>query len=57
MVRRQVITIGEANEPVDLNYSSVMEVMRLYGVKDKKDCFEKVCRLFNASLEYRRRNR
>ena len=31
--------------PVDINHSAIHEAMRLYGIEDKKKCFEKVLTL------------
>lgn len=45
--QRQVITAGEANEVIDLNYQTVKTMMDLYGVKDQRSVFELVCKTFH----------
>ena len=49
-VKNQVITIGMEGKPVALNYQSVKMVMDLYGVKNQKDCFDKVVKVFSYYL-------
>jgi hypothetical protein len=33
------------NGPIGLNQQTIHEAMRLYGIENKRDCFEKVLRL------------
>ena len=49
MVRNQVITFhnGRNDTVIDLNYPAVKMIMDLYGVKNQRDCFEKVLRVFH----------
>jgi hypothetical protein len=42
-----------AGMPVDINHQAVHEAMRLYGVQDRKGCFEKVLRLSSHFIEKR----
>lgn len=57
LVRRQVITMGEAHEPIDLNQLAVWKLIDEYHVKDRVGCFEKVNRLFQVTLAESRKNR
>ena len=41
LCRRQMIFAG-LGEPVDINHMAVHEAMRLYRVRDRRDCFERV---------------
>ena len=50
-VRGQVIAVGMEGKVIDLNYPAVKMVMDLYGVKNQKDCFEKVVRVFHHFLK------
>jgi len=52
-VRNQVVTVfnGERNVVIDLNYPAVKMVMDLYGVKNQRDCFEKVLGTFHHFLK------
>lgn len=52
-VRNQVITVfnGERNVVIDLNYPAVKMIMDLYGVKDQRNCFEKVIGTFHHFLK------
>jgi hypothetical protein len=43
IVRHQFI-VGMGG-PIDVNHLSIHEAMRLYGIKNKKECFEKVLTL------------
>ena len=40
-VRGQVVTAGNG-QVIDLDFNAVKTVMDLYGVRDQRDCFEKV---------------
>ena len=42
MVRNQFITAGGDNLPMDLNMSTIIDVMNLYDTKDKPDTLRKV---------------
>lgn len=42
LVRNQVITAGPDNMPIDLNYGTVLDIMDLYGVTDKRYVLESV---------------
>jgi len=46
-VRNQAIFGGMDAVPIDLNYQSVQFVMDLYGIKNQKDCFEKVLKAWH----------
>ena len=46
-VQGQVITAGARNEVVDVNHVSIHEAMSVYKVKDRRDCFEHVVKLFH----------
>lgn len=48
--RKQLIFAG-MGEPVDINHGAVHQAMRLYRVKDKVECFEKVLELSDHMLE------
>ena len=52
-VRNQVVTVfnGERNVVIDLNYPAVKMVMDLYGVKNQRECFEKVLGTFHHFLK------
>ncbi len=50
LVKRQVITAGETNEVIDLNYQTVKTMMDLYRVKDQRAVFQKVCAAFHHFL-------
>lgn len=49
-VRNQVITVG-MGDVVDLHFPSVQMVMELFGVEERKICFEKVLFLFHEWLK------
>jgi len=36
--------------PIDINHQSIHEAMRLYEIKDKKDCFEKVLKMTQKQI-------
>ena len=48
--KRQVITAGEGNEIIDLNYTAIKIMMDLYGVEKQRECFEKVTKTFHHFL-------
>lgn len=52
-VKGQVITVGEANIPVDLNHLAVWKMIEKYKVKDETECFERVMGLFYHVLSQR----
>ena len=56
-VRRQIITFfnGEVDKEIDLNYVAVNVVMDLYGVRKKRECFEKVTRAYHHFLNKRQK--
>lgn len=56
MVRGQVLTRfnGQYDEVADLNFPAVKIIMDLFGVKDQRTCFEKVCRVFYHFLNEKR---
>jgi hypothetical protein len=43
-VRNQLRTSGMGT-PIDLDFAAVDFIMELYGVEDKRECFEKVYKL------------
>jgi len=53
MCRNQVITAG-MGEIIDINLQTVKTVMDLYGVKDQRECMEKVTKTFRHYLSKRR---
>jgi hypothetical protein len=53
MCRNQVITAG-MGEIVDINLQTVKTVMDLYGVKNQRECMEKVSKTFRHFLNKRR---
>ena len=53
MCRNQVITEG-MGERVDINLQTVKTVMDLYGVKNQRECMEKVTKTFRYFLSQRR---
>ncbi len=55
--KRQVLTAGPENEVIDLDYSTVIMVMDLYQVKDKKGCLNKVSKIFHHMLNDSRSER
>jgi len=57
LCNRQVITAGEANEVIDLNYQTVKTMMDLYQVEKQKECFEAVVGTFHHFLSKERENR
>lgn len=48
-VRNQVVTAG-MGQIIDLHFPSVQFVMDLYDVKNKKNCFERVLKIFHHFL-------
>jgi len=46
MARRQIITIGQDNRPVDISIPAVKVVMDLFGVEDQVGCLTSVVRLW-----------
>jgi hypothetical protein len=48
-VRDQLI-LG-SNGPIGINHLAIHEAMRLYGIRDKRNCFEKVLRLSGHFIE------
>lgn len=55
MCRNQVITAG-MGEIIDINLQTVKTVMDLYGVKDQRECMEKVSKTFRHFLSQRKAN-
>jgi hypothetical protein len=53
MCRNQVITAG-MGEIVDINLQTVKTVMDLYGVKNQRECMEKVSKTFRHFLNKER---
>ena len=53
MCRNQVITAG-MGEIIDINLQTVKAVMDLYGVKNQRECMEKVTKTFRHFLSQRR---
>ena len=53
VVKRQVRTAGMTGEIVDLDHVALSAVMDIYGVKDRRDVFEKVTRAFRSRLAER----
>ena len=53
--RRQIITFfnGEVDKELDLNYVALDVIMDIYGIRDKKECFEKVIRVYHHFLKER----
>lgn len=45
LIRHQLI-MG-MNGPVDINHQAIHEAMKLYNIKNKRECFEKVLFLSN----------
>ena len=56
MCRNQVITAG-MGEIIDINLQTVKTVMDLYGVKNQRECMEKVTTTFRHFLSQRKANR
>lgn len=52
LVQRQVI-IAPMGEVIDIDHKAIHEAMRLYGIRDRRDCFEKVLRLAALAREKR----
>lgn len=55
MCRNQVITAG-MGEVIDINLQTVKTVMDLYGVKNQRECMEKVSKTFRFFLSKRKEN-
>lgn len=53
MCRNQVITEG-MGERVDINLQTVKTVMDLYGIRNQRECMEKVTKTFRYFLSQRR---
>ena len=53
MCRNQVVTAG-MGEVIDINLQTVKTVMDLYGVKNQRECVEKVTKTFRHFLSKRR---
>lgn len=55
--RGQIITFfnGEVDREVDLNFVAVNAVMEIYGVKNKRSCFDKVMRTYHHFLNERQK--
>jgi hypothetical protein len=54
LVKRQVVTAGEAHEIIDLDYQAVKIIMNLYRIKNQRQIFEQVCRTFHHFLSKER---
>ena len=54
ITKRQVRTAGGSGEIIDLDYTAVKHVMDLYEIKDQREVFGKVTRLFHHFLSERR---
>jgi hypothetical protein len=50
LTRNQLILTG-MGDPVDINHMPIHEAMRLYRVKNPRECFEKVLTLANNMME------
>jgi hypothetical protein len=46
-VSNQAIFAGMNAVPIDLNYPAVKFIMDLYGIKNQRDCFERVLKLWH----------
>jgi len=53
MCRNQVITAG-MGEVADINLQTIKTVMDLYGVKNQRECLEKVSKTYRHFLSQRR---
>lgn len=49
--------IMSMNGPIDINHLAIHEAMRLYGVENRRECFEKVVKVSDYFLEKYRRER
>ena len=52
LVKRQVII--SMDTVIDLNYGTVIEIMKLYGIKNQKQCLNKVIHTFHHFLRKRK---
>jgi len=50
LTRRQVVTVG-AGQVVDISIPAVKIAMDLYGVKDQRDCLNRIRRVFHHYLK------
>jgi hypothetical protein len=50
LIRNQVITRGMDGTIVDVNFSSLEFIFDILNIKNKKECFSKVHRLFHHFL-------
>jgi len=55
LVKRQVRVAPGSGIIIDLDYAAVKAVMDIYGVGDKRDCFDKVARAFHHTLSERQK--
>jgi hypothetical protein len=53
MIRNQVILAGMDGKVVDLNFGSLEFIFNLFNIKNRKDCFTKIYRMFHYFLENR----
>ena len=49
IVQSQVVTVGQG-KVVDVNHTAIHDAMDMYGVINKKECFERVVKLFHELL-------
>jgi thymidine phosphorylase len=54
MICQNQLIMSPLGGAVDINHLAVHEAMRLYRIKDKQRCFEKVLTLANHILPMRR---
>lgn len=55
LCRGQVIVAG-MGDIIDINIQAVCSVMDIYGISDKRDCLEKVIRIFRIWQKNRKKN-
>lgn len=52
-VKNQVILAGMDGKVVDLDFGSLEFVFNIFNIRDRKDCFLKIHRMFHHFLENR----
>lgn len=57
LLRSQYNYVGMDAIPIGINYSIVIDILDLYGVVERVNCFEKIITLVHYDIDYINKNR
>jgi len=55
MVCRNQVIVAPMGEVIDINIQTVISTMGVYGIRNQKDCLEKVLKIFHAWQKSRKK--